>query len=104
MLINLLLLLPIKPQLQIRTRAENLAGASEHDAFHAVVCVEERVRVLELEHHGVGEGIVVLRAVEREDDDGRVLFVVLRLDLREGEVVVGFWEGERGAGEAGHDA
>ena len=103
MLIDLLLLVPIKPQFQISASAKDLPSASEDNAFYAVVCVEEGVCMLELEHHGIRKRIVVFRAIQRKNDNRRVFLIVLSFNLREGQVVVGFREGERRTRDAGHD-
>ena len=60
-----------EPPIEIRARAENSSVACDDDAFDAVVDVEELEGVLELVHHGFGEGVVFARAVELEDYGGR---------------------------------
>ena len=84
---------PHKPNLQVRASAKNAPIAPrKNNALNAVVYIEHAIRLFQFQHHGVGEGIVVLRAPERQDDDPGVLVVVLRADLRPGEVVVAGWE------------
>jgi hypothetical protein len=93
MILHPLCLLPTrpfsKPNPQIRARAENSPTARNHDALDALVGVEHGVRRFDLRTHCVGKGIVVRGAVEREDDDRGFFLVVSRLNLREGQVVVG---------------
>lgn len=83
--------------LEIRAGAEHSAIACDDDALHAIVDVEDLESRLHLAHDGVGEGIVVLRAVELEDDCGRNLLGglgdVMAADLGVGEGRVG--RGER---------
>jgi hypothetical protein len=87
-------------RLQIRARAEHPPVARLHDAFDAVVDVEERVGEFQLAGHSHGEGIVVLGAVEGHEDDGRHFGGgfgdVGDFDLGEGEVGVVLGEGEFG--------
>jgi len=96
MLLHLLRLFAIhalpKPHVQIRTCAEDAPIACYYDAFYAVVNVEHGVCRLNLLAHCVGEGIVFVWAVEREDDYAGGGWVVGGADLGEGEGVVGFWE------------
>jgi hypothetical protein len=93
----------MKPNLEIRARAKNASMARQHNALDAVVDIEHAVGFLELEHHGVGEGIVVLGPVQCQDDDAGVAGVVPGADLCEGEGVVGLGEFDCGAG-VGHCA
>lgn len=100
MLAHLLLLpppIPIpassEPNLQICPRAKDAPRPRDHDAPDALVPIEQLVHGHHLRHHGVGEGIVLVGAVQREDDDAGVWGVVLGADLRPGEGVVGGGEG-----------
>lgn len=92
MILHLLRLRPIcalpEPNVQICARAKNASVARHNDTFDALVDIEHGVRRLDLLAHRVCEGIVVLRAVERENDDRWLFFMVLGADLRELEVVV----------------
>lgn len=85
-----------KALVEIRAGAEDPPMPRHNDAFHAVVGVKHGVRVFDLGAHRVREGIVVVGAVQGEDDDGGLGGVVARLDLREGEGVVGAGEGDVG--------
>lgn len=92
MLLNALSLIPLKPIVQICACTKYLALATCHNnAFYAVIAVEKCVCGFELRLHGWCEGIVVLWAVQGQDDDGRVARVVRCADLGEGEGVVGVW-------------
>jgi hypothetical protein len=79
-------------RLQISARAEHPPVARLHDAFDAVVNVEERVGEFQLAGHSHGEGIVVLGAVEGHEDYGRHFGAgfgdVGDFDLGEGEIGV----------------
>jgi hypothetical protein len=72
-ILHLLRLIPTrplsKPNSQIRARAENAPAARHDNALDALVGVEHGVRGFNLRAHRVGESIVVLRAMERENDD-----------------------------------
>jgi hypothetical protein len=81
---------------QICACAEDAAGTGYDDAFYARVDVEHGVGGFELFAHRVGEGIMIGRAVEREDNDRRLFLVVPCLDLCEFEVVVGGGKGDVG--------
>jgi len=70
-MLNLRFVADAEALLQVGARAEHAAVAGHDDAFHAVVDAEEGEDLFELQHHGFGEGIVVLRTVESEDYDGR---------------------------------
>ena len=72
--------------------------AGHYDAFYTGVRVEHCVCLDDFFAHGGCEGIVVVWAVEREDYDAGLCVVVLGLDLRKGEVVVGCREGWGGHG------
>jgi hypothetical protein len=67
--------LPIDPDakalLQIRARAENPSLSGKNNAFDAFIGVEQSIRAFDLVHHGCREGIVVVGAVQGEDDDRR---------------------------------
>lgn len=88
----------IKPDLEVSASAEDTPVTRNDNDLDAVVDIEHAVRLLELQHHGSREGIVVLGAVQREDDDRGVLFVVLGFYLGPGAVVVGCRELDGGAG------
>lgn len=78
-----------KPIIQIRARTKDPSMARHNDASHALVYIEHGVCGFQLRLHCVGECIVVLRAVECEDDDGCIFGMVLSADLGKREVVVG---------------
>jgi hypothetical protein len=65
--------LPIDPDakslLQICARAENPSLSGKNNAFDAFIGVEQCVCVFDFVHHGCREGIVVVGAVQGEDDD-----------------------------------
>lgn len=78
-----------KPIIQIRACTKDPSMARHNDTSYTLVYVEHGVCGFQLRLHCVGECIVVLRAVKREDDDGCVLGMVLSADLGKREVVVG---------------
>lgn len=70
-MLNLRFVADAEALLQVGACAEHAAVPGHDDAFYAVVDAEEGEDLFELQHHGFGEGIVVLRTVESEDYDGR---------------------------------
>ena len=106
-MIAIRLFTPNKPDLQVRAGAEHAAVAGHDDAFDAIVGVEEGEGFFHFGHEGGGEGVVVVGAVEGEDDDGGrgrgAGGVVGEFDLGVGEGGVGGGEGEfADVGVAGH--
>jgi hypothetical protein len=57
--------------LEVCSSAKDAAFAGDNCAFDARVDVDEGESMNKLGHHGVGEGIVLSRAVERQEDYGR---------------------------------
>lgn len=88
MILHLLRLLPArpipKPYIQIRARAEYPSRTRHYDALDPLVDVEHGVRSLDFLAHLVRKRIVILGAVQREDNHAGLFLVVARLDLREG--------------------
>jgi hypothetical protein len=78
-----------KADVEICARAKDASVSGDYDAFYARVDVEHCVGGFDFLAHGVGEGIVLLGAVEREDYHRGLFFVVFGLDLSELQVVVG---------------
>lgn len=90
-----------EPDIEVRAGTEHLAGAGEDHGADAVVAGEDGEDLLELEHHGGCEGVVVAGAVEGDGDDGcggmAGVWVVREadLDVRDGGIGAGRWGWER---------
>lgn len=61
----------LEGSLEICSSAEDAAVARDDCTFDARVDIDEGESVDELGHHGLGEGIVLSGAVERQEDYGR---------------------------------
>lgn len=85
-----------KPLLKISASAKHASMPRHNNALDTVIDIEHGISGFEFGAHGIGKGIVVLGAEEREDDDGGVGGVVLGADLRKERagVVVGGREGD----------
>lgn len=60
-----------KTRREICPSTKHLAVASHHDAFHAVVNIEQGEGMLQFGRHGICERIVRVWAVEGKENDGR---------------------------------
>jgi hypothetical protein len=82
-----------KADFEICSGTEILARAGEHDNLYARVDVYQLVNPLHVLAHLIGEGIALLRSVERDEDDGRRrgrgFGDVGDFDLLDGQVGVG---------------